>query len=488
MKDQTQPLIVVKFLFPAFNKTALTILIMALALLSLPTAAKDYLPASVVSELQKQKSSSTTLAVYAREVGSNKSVIDWNGKRKGNPASSIKAITTFAALDMLGPDYRWPTEIFHTGTIKNKTLNGDLIIKGYGDPFFVNESMQEVVAVLRQKFNKINGRLIVDSSYFQLPINYPTSLDGAVSSPYNAIPNAMNMNFGTNYVTITPNKGANNAAVTIDPPVITRKVVNQAKQNKNKCKWYGIKVNNDNANKLVVKSTPSIYCKARSDYSIIVEPYEIVGGGFQKTWLEQKGELGPQFSVSSKTKSANAIFLWRHFSKPLIEQIADMNKKSNNVMTRQLFLTLAAKQKGAPATLDNARDVMKVWMILNGIDHKGIFIDNGAGLSRITRITPQQVVNVLEKAVQHKDGDAFINSLAIAGVDGTMRKRFTNHPAKGKIFVKTGTLKNTRTMAAVVYAKSGKVFAVSTIHEDNGIENQKGTQVQNRILEWLYLQ
>lgn len=488
MKYHTQPSVIVNTLTKTMHQTVLSILMIALSSLALPVAAKDYLPASVASELQKQKSPSKTLAVYAREVGSNKSVIDWNGKRAGNPASSIKAITTFAALDMLGPDYRWPTEIYHTGTIKNQTLNGDLIIKGYGDPSFVNESMQELVAVLRQKFKTINGRLIVDSSYFQLPKNYPSSLDGAVRSPYNAIPNAMNMNFGTNYITVTPNKNSSNASITIDPPIITRALVSDTKQNKNKCRWYGVNVNNSDSRALVVKSTPSIYCRARSEYSVIVEPHEIVGGGFKKTWLEQKGELSPNFNVSSATKAANATFLWRHFSKPLIEQIADMNKKSNNVMTRQLFLTLAAKQKGAPATLENAREVMKVWMILNGINHNGVFIDNGAGLSRTTRISPQQVVEVLEKAVEHKEGDAFIHSLAIAGVDGTMRKRFTNHPAKGKVFVKTGTLKNTRTMAAVVYAKSGKVFAVSTIHEDSGIENQKGTQVQNKVLEWLYLQ
>ena len=165
-----------------------------------------------------------------------------------------------------------------------------------------------------------------------------------------------------------------------------------------------------------------------------------------------------------------------------------MNKKSNNVMTRQLFLTLSAEKTGAPGNVENSRILISNWLKDKGIEASDSYIDNGSGLSRKSVLSTKLISDVLTDAAQHDFAEQFMDSLSIAGIDGTTRSRFLNHPAQGHLFLKTGTLNGVRAIAGYVNSKSGRQYTFATIHQHPSIGNGRGKAIQNIILDWLYQQ
>ena len=227
-------------------------------------------------------------------------------------------------------------------------------------------------------------------------------------------------------------------------------------------------------------------CGNSSIYKVITTPDKLLYGAFKRLWQKHGGKFSGGFEHGVVPESAKLIHTL--VSEPLINQIAIMNKKSNNVMTRQLFLTIGAEKIGAPGTLDKSREVISSWLNKKGFQTEDSFFDNGSGLSRKSVLSTKLLSDVLTDAANHLDGKEFIESLAIAGVDGTMRNRFRNHPAQGQIFIKTGTLNGVRAIAGYVNSQSGNQYTVATIQQHPGIGNGRGRAIQNAILDWAYQQ
>jgi len=227
-------------------------------------------------------------------------------------------------------------------------------------------------------------------------------------------------------------------------------------------------------------------CGNRSFYKVITTPDKILFAAFKKLWLKHGGKLSGGYEHGIVPDEAKLIYSL--ISEPLIDQISVMNKKSNNVMTRQLFLTLGAEKIGSPGTLDKSREVISHWLNKKGFASEDSFIDNGSGLSRKSVLSTKLLSDVLTDAAKHPHGQKFMESLAIAGVDGTMRNRFRNHPAQGQLFIKTGTLNGVRAIAGYVNSQSGNQYTVATIQQHPGIGNGRGKAIQNAILDWAYKQ
>ena len=137
-----------------------------------------------------------------------------------NPASVMKLVTTFAALELLGPDYRWKTEAYLGGPLDNGTLEGDLILKGYGDPKITIEQWQAFMATLRaQGLAAVTGDLVLDRSYFRLPPHDPAAFDGEPLRPYNVGPDALLVNFKAVRFVFAPDAAGDGVDVRVEPPL-----------------------------------------------------------------------------------------------------------------------------------------------------------------------------------------------------------------------------------------------------------------------------
>src|SRR5574340_565071 len=166
-----------------------------LALFCFSGAQAAALPATVSQALKKAHIPQSAIAIEVREVGKHAPLISLNTQRAMNPASTMKLLTTFAALDLLGPAYTWKTEAYIDGELKDGVLNGDLILKGYGDPKFTIEQFWLWLRELRARgLREIRGDLVIDRSYFDLPAYDPAAFDNDPVRAYNVGPDALLLN------------------------------------------------------------------------------------------------------------------------------------------------------------------------------------------------------------------------------------------------------------------------------------------------------
>ncbi|MNT29775.1 D-alanyl-D-alanine carboxypeptidase precursor [compost metagenome] len=163
----------------------------------------------------------------------------------------------------------------------------------------------------------------------------------------------------------------------------------------------------------------------------------------------------------------------------------DINKFSNNVMARQLFLTIGAEMdRGGPASTGRSIRVVQRWLARQGLDMPGLVLDNGSGLSREERISAYDMARLLQQAAASKVAPALIDSLPVLGVDGTLRNRLTRAGAAGSGYLKTGTLADVRALAGYVdSAEGGRFVVVSMINHPNASQAQ---EAHDALMQWVY--
>jgi serine-type D-Ala-D-Ala carboxypeptidase/endopeptidase (penicillin-binding protein 4) len=164
--------------------------------------------------------------------------------------------------------------------------------------------------------------------------------------------------------------------------------------------------------------------------------------------------------------------------------VRDINKYSNNVMARQLYLAIAAEQAGAPATNENGQRAIKAWLAKRGLDFPELVMENGAGLSRVERISAQSLTTLLVAAFRSPLMPELVASLPLVAVDGTMRKRMKSEAVAGQAHIKTGSLADVRSIAGYVLDRSGRHLAVTMIvnHPNAG----QAQAAQDALLNWVY--
>jgi D-alanyl-D-alanine carboxypeptidase/D-alanyl-D-alanine-endopeptidase (penicillin-binding protein 4) len=178
-------------------------------------------------------------------------------------------------------------------------------------------------------------------------------------------------------------------------------------------------------------------------------------------WAEMGGEW--QGRIREGAVGPNARLLYTHESAPLGEVVRDINKFSNNVMARQLYLTLAGELGGAPAQAEGAARAIAQWLVFKGIDADGLRLENGSGLSRNERASAAMLMALLQAAWKSPVMPELMASLPVVAADGTMRKRLHGEGISGNAHIKTGLLSDTRSIAGYVLDRSGRRHAVVMI-------------------------
>jgi len=464
---------------------------LALAICATPiSASDDTLPLPVQSALNHRQLSHDTLSIYVEDLESGEVIVQWQDEVPRNPGSTIKLLTTLVALDVLGPTYVWQTDIYALGSIDNGRLDGDLLLKGYGDPFLVTERIWQMLRQVRQAgIREIHGDLLLDDSFFDIAGYDPAAFDRQPLRAYNVSPNALLMNFKVVRYWFEPDHEKNNVRVWLDPPLDNLEVDNRLTLKQGSCRGYqrGITVAADDANRKMTFSGQfpngcKLYAMDRSS----LRHNEFAFGLIRSLWVESGGALEGGWKNVVAPEDIEPIIEFE--SLPLTDVITRVNKHSNNVMARQLLFTLAAEVRGVPGTEAGGRKVVGDWLQQKGLEFSELAFDNGAGLSREARMTAADFGAMLRFAWQQAYMPEYVSSLSLAGLDGTLTRRLDNGPLEGMAHLKTGSLDHVAGVAGYLQSSTGRRFAVAVLQNDTDIHRGPGEEVQEALLRWLYEQ
>lgn len=464
--------------------------ILVLLLTSSALAAETELPVSVQSALNARNLPHASLSVSVIDVNSGKSVLQWRSDEARNPASTIKLVTTLVALDVLGPTYHWRTDVFARGEIENGRLDGDLLIKGYGDPFLVTERVWQLVQKIRHAgIREFNGDLLLDDSWFDVGEYDPAAFDRQPLRAYNVAPNALMMNFKVVRYWFEPDHEAGAVNVRLDPPLRNLQVQNRLRLAAHSCRGFqrGITISSNEAvDEITLSGKFPSGCRRYAMDRTALSHNEFVYGLFSTLWRDSGGIFDGGFRNTVIEEDEEPILSFA--SLPLTEVIARVNKHSNNVMARQLLYTLGAEVNGAPGTEDSGKAAIAKWLDDNKLASTRIAIDNGAGLSRTTRTSTGDMSRMLQFAWQQPYMPEFLSSMALSGLDGTLRRRFNDATLLGKAHMKTGSLDHVTAIAGYLQARSGRRFAIVAMQNYEDIHRGPGEEVQEALLRWVYEQ
>jgi len=213
---------------------------------------------------------------------------------------------------------------------------------------------------------------------------------------------------------------------------------------------------------------------------------EFVYGLFGSLWRDSGGLFEGGWRNVIVEEDAEPLLSFD--SLPLTDMIARINKHSNNVMVRQLLYTLGAEANGAPGTEESGKAVISKWLTDNGLASTKIAIENGAGLSRNTRTTAKDMAEMLQFAWRQPYMPEYLASMALSGLDGTLRRRFNDADLLGKAHLKTGSLDHVTAIAGYLQSRSGRRFVIVAMQNFENIHRGPGEEVQEALLRWLYEQ
>ena len=443
------------------------------------------LPLPVAAALKQGGIPPGAVGTYVQEVSGPAPLIAVNSALGMNPASTMKLVTSNAALDVLGPTFSWKTQAYATGTQVGDVLNGDLVIKGSGDPKLVTEKFWQFLRQIRAAgIREIRGNLILDHSAFEASSYDAASFDGDPLKPYNAGPDALLLNYKAFAFHFLPDPGRGLVTVTVDPPLAAYTIKAPVLSDGACVDWQARLLPALDRNGAGFTGSFPVACGEKTWY---LHPYlmthaEYFGTVFRQLWTDVGGVFKGSVSNGVVAPDARLVTEWQ--SATLSEVVRDINKYSNNVMARQLLLTMASDVLKLPATPERGARVIKSWLAGKGIDASQLVIENGSGLSRSERISADAMGRMLVAAFQSPVMPEFMSSLPLVGYDGTMRKRLLTQTVAGRAHIKTGSLNDVRAVAGYVLAASGKRYAVVCIinHANAG----SGQAAHDALLQWVY--
>jgi D-alanyl-D-alanine carboxypeptidase/D-alanyl-D-alanine-endopeptidase (penicillin-binding protein 4) len=381
-----------------------------------------------IDNLIAEVPASTNMAILIYNPLTQDTITGINPQQTMIPASNTKLFTTATALEIMGGDYSISTIIFaDDDDLSDSTINGNIYIKGYGNPTLTTADLEDLVNQLYQAgLRKVTGNVVGDDSYF----------DDIYSRD--------------DWIT---DERANVKLPPISAIIVDKNRKTVRKKRRGRYRTYFIDVDNP------------------PQYAAIKLKESLVGYG-----VEVEGNV----EIGSTPDSAIAL---TESSIELRNLMKEINKKSNNFYAECLFKTLGAVYSG-----EQGNSFYSTQAILNFIEDEGIYsggtkIVDGSGISRFDQVTAGALVGLLEKMyfniAQFED---FYNSLSIAGVDGTLEKRMRGTSADSNFRGKTGTLNGVSSISGYVTDADGDDIIVCMMFEFKKGGARKYRDLQDRII------
>lgn len=466
------------------KSSARALLLMAVGLLPVwavaqksSRTARPVLPAAVAKALARAQVPTDAVSLLVVDAtGRQPPRLSHRAGEPMNPASVMKLVTTYAALDLLGPDFTWNTRVLMDGPVADGILHGNLIVRGGGDPKMVVERLQALLAQIQYSgVQVVRGDIVLDRSAFQVPAQDAGEFDGEPLRPYNASPDALLINFKSLVMRFTPDPLNNRALVAVEPPMAGI-VIDESVPLAHVARcgdWRSeLRASVDNPNRLQFMGSYSMACGERVWPTAYAEPATFAARAIEGSWRALGGLLTG--TVRDATAGELAVLRARGTltgekaplrldapSLPLRDIVRDVNKYSNNVMARHLFLTLGRQtQDGqfAEVSPETGRAAVAAWWKKTLPQQPVPVMDNGSGLSRTGRLSAASMAAMLQHAARSRVAQDLLDSLPIAGVDATMRERAKN--VAGQAFIKTGSLRDVTAVAGYANGVSGARYIV----------------------------
>ena len=408
-------------------------------------------------------------------------IYGFNARKKFNPASTVKLLTSYYALANLGKSFRFKTEFFAQGEKINKSFTGNFYMRGRGDPKLVYEDLQEIVLNIRGTgLEQLNGKFIFDDSFFSEPDIDVSMFDGKKNKPYNVGPNATLVNFKA--VELTVKKINRKLDVSIHPPLADVKIKNNIRWLRGNCSRNKIYLR-EMEGTLAVSGTFGTRCKRRRLYIGILSHDKFAYSMFKQLWIDSGGSFKQVLQRGVVPENVKPFYIW-HNPRELGSLLKDINTLSNNPMARNLFLNFSSKMDEA-GSLQKSRKILSEWFQEKSIFDTPVLIDNGAGLSRKTKITPEDLSSLLADAVLNDEFVVWRNSLARAGKEGTTINRFRGMEVSGRAWVKTGSLEGVQAISGYIFTQKNEwvIFTVFVNHK----KADKVKLILDKFVNLLYL-
>ena len=447
------------------------------------------------------------------------------------PASTMKLVPSFIALDTLGADFVWHTRVYHTGIIIGDTLLGDLVIQGSGDPKMTHERLQQLLYKVKATgIRHIDGDIIVDSAIFNHVTKDPAAFDHAPLRPYNASPDGFLVNFSTIAIQSYPLDNVQ-AQLTYTPQLADYKLPSTINIRSSACGQARYSLSPQwQATQLTFDTSLPDNCGDHAFYVAYPDAKDFAARVIKAKWqaLDNTltGNVIAQETPYNNTNPTSArglaalpmspLPIVSYPSLNLTQQIYDINHFSNNVMTEQVALSIGAYHKPSDKTVNPtinktidkaintqrslyqfdkptttsypaALQTINEWWQTH-LSTPPPHLTNGSGLCRDCTISAANLSELLIYAYSHPSFDAYVNSLGIAGVSGTISahsERLPESNAIGRAWIKTGTLNNVTSMAGYVKGLSGQDYVVvGLINNEQALNAYTARPVLDAMLDW----
>ncbi len=389
-----------------------------------------------------------------------------------NPASNIKLVTAAAALELLGPDYQFKTEIWADRRPDSSgVIDGNIYIKGFGDPSFVTERMVRLALDLwNLGVRRVTGDVVVDETFFSRSREGPgweqesaSRSDRAYMAPVGAV--SLNRNAVAIHVRAGAEVGGQ-AEVIVDPAsayfIIDNRVVTGSRRAR---LWHRPQsIAEGSRQRILVRGVHPIHFNPRTHWRRVDSPPHYFAHTFG-VFMRQQGVQFNRWRIRRASVPTAATLLHTAHSEPLANVIGPLNKFSNNHVAEMLVKVMGAKMRGEPGSWEKGVDVVAELLEHVGIERGSYVFRNGSGLNDVNRVSARQMTTLLAHMWDRfQTSPEFVVSLPVSARDGTMRWRMEE--AEGWVRAKTGTLENVSGLSGYVGTPGGEVFAFSVIVND----------------------
>ncbi|MBI5785459.1 MAG: D-alanyl-D-alanine carboxypeptidase/D-alanyl-D-alanine-endopeptidase [Rhodocyclales bacterium] len=449
----------------------------------------ERLPATVANALKAAGIPQSAVAIVVQDADGARPRLTLNADQPMNPASTMKLVTTFAALELLGPAYTWKTTAWSDAPLDAGVLGGDLVLRGSADPKLTFEQFWLLLRQLRARgVREIAGDLVLDRGLIAPAEHDPAAFDEKPLRPYNVGPDALLLNFKAVRLSLLPDAATKAVRVTAEPEPTNLDITNLLKLGNNGCpEGWRENLRADLTRhaarwRLVLTGTYPASCEQKTWRIGLLPHNEYLRGVFEQLWTELGGTLKGGVRDGIVPEAARELAAIE--SQTLAEMVRDINKFSNNVMARQLFLTMGAEAGKRPVRNEDADAVVRAWLDGRNLRFPELVLDNGSGLSRRERISAGNMTRLLAAVWKSAVMPELIASLPLSAVDGTMKKRLNGNGIAGQAHIKTGTLEGVKTIAGYVLDRQGRQqIIVFFVNHPNARDAQAA---QDALLGWAY--
>ena len=432
--------------------------------------------------------------------GRGETLFSHNADKLFMPASNQKLLTGSAALTQLGPDYRWPTTLWARGAVREGVLEGDLVVRGQGDPTVsAHAHAGDALAPLRalgdslraRGITRIRGRIVAAASPFtDSPLGFGWSFDD-LDAAYSAGVDALYFNEGFSEVVVYGGAKSGDSVRAVTRPattyptlIVRARTVARAPAGASAADSLAarprITVGQDSSHTGVLVAGTI----AAGDSVVEEIAFRDQSGAYVAAMREAFRAQGIIVDEAPSDTTARLDSLAGMWSPTLRDIMPLFEKPSQNQIGEILFKSLALAKTGV-GTADSAQQVVSRQLLAWGAPPDGFVVRDGSGLSRHDYVSPRTIVTVLDVMRRSPDFRLFYDALPIAGVDGTIRNRMKGTPAEGNLHAKTGTLDKARSLSGYVTTADGRMLLFSALANNYTVPTRRVDQVTDALGAWL---